>query len=478
MHSPILPFIPFPLPVQDDADRENEGDIIGAAACVDAAAIAALLRVCTGVVCVAVPAARGEALGLSPMVPNNRDPYKTAFTVTVDYVHGTSTGISASDRAATVRALGDESCTGSDFTAPGHVFPLTAKDGGVLVRGGHTEATMDLCRLAGFASGVGYLCEVCETDTVASLLKATPPATAGTAASPAAISELAAGSYEMLRFGALQQLAQRLRLPLITIADLQRYRMRREVLVRPLPASVSPALHAQQTSTRTWAGAGLVSQLFSFRGIYSDLSVDVTVWTGERGATIGSDSRVESAATVPLLVQFEVDGLTQAELGHELSLALATPSEDGSALAAKGLAAITVWVSGRDLADNVRGKESVQLSSTARQRSSVEASHAASAYDGASQRPAGLVALPADPQGTNARGPLCDRALAEASQCIYAAMTAATSCLAGTLPSVTPMEERGVQSCRPIKLVGQSAASLGSLRLWEWGLPVTEVALL
>jgi 3,4-dihydroxy 2-butanone 4-phosphate synthase len=187
--------------LQDDFDRENEGDFIGAAETATAESVALMLRNCTGVVCVPLEKSKADALGLPLMVPNNEDPFRTAFTVTADYKVGTTTGISASDRASTVRALANPGANPKEFSRPGHIFPLISKEGGTLVRGGHTEASVDLCKLAGLEP-VAYICEICDHHT-----------------------------FEMSRLPALVTLADSLHMPIISIADLRRYRLRKDVLV-------------------------------------------------------------------------------------------------------------------------------------------------------------------------------------------------------------------------------------------------------
>jgi 3,4-dihydroxy-2-butanone 4-phosphate synthase len=137
--------------VADDEHRENEGDLIMAADAATPAAIAFFVRHTSGVICAAMPGGRCDALELPLMVPpaTNADQFGTAFTVTVDLAHGTTTGISAADRAATLRALADPATRPVDLHRPGHIFPLRARPGGVLERPGHTEAAVDLARLAG-----------------------------------------------------------------------------------------------------------------------------------------------------------------------------------------------------------------------------------------------------------------------------------------------------------------------------------------
>jgi len=161
-----------------------------------------MLKYTTGIICTPITTTIAEALQLPLMVPDNNDPYRTAFTVTVDYRHGTVTGVSANDRMLTIQALSNyQQYSSDDFTRPGHIFPLLYRDGGVLVRSGHTEAGVDLSRLAE-AGDVSYLCELYNHNT-----------------------------GNMYRFPDLQILAKELSLPLISIADLQRYRYRREKLV-------------------------------------------------------------------------------------------------------------------------------------------------------------------------------------------------------------------------------------------------------
>lgn len=145
--------------VTDDEDRENEGDLIAAADKVTPESIAFMVRHTSGVLCCAMDGKDLDRLELRQMVPNNTDPKNTAFTITCDCKHGTSTGISAADRATTLRALADPNSIASDFNRPGHIFPLRYREGGVLKRAGHTEAAVDFCKLAGCAP-VGVLSEI------------------------------------------------------------------------------------------------------------------------------------------------------------------------------------------------------------------------------------------------------------------------------------------------------------------------------
>lgn len=149
--------------VVDDADRENEGDLIVAAAHATAENIGFIVRYSSGVLCVSLEGSRLDALKLPPMVTNNQDPKQTAYSVSVDYKHGTSTGISAADHALTFRKLVDVHAAPEEFQRPGHVFPLRYKPGGVLARAGHTEASLDLTRLAKLPAG-GVLAEIVHDD--------------------------------------------------------------------------------------------------------------------------------------------------------------------------------------------------------------------------------------------------------------------------------------------------------------------------
>ena len=183
--------------IMDDEDRENEGDLIMAAELATPEAVAFMIRHASGIICVPMEEDRLSSLDLPQMVENNSESHRTAFTVSVDLISGTTTGVSSADRAATIRALADAQAQAKDFGRPGHIFPLRARLGGVLVRTGHTEAAVDLCRLAGLQP-VGVICEVMNDD----------------------------GS--MARRAELQVFAQRHGLSIGTIADLIRYRLRNE----------------------------------------------------------------------------------------------------------------------------------------------------------------------------------------------------------------------------------------------------------
>jgi len=179
--------------VVDDEDRENEGDLIFPAQSIDAAQMALLIRECSGIVCLCLTDERAETLDLPPMVARNTSRNKTAFTVTIEAAHGVSTGVSAADRVTTVRAAVAQNARPEDLHRPGHVFPLRARPGGVLERPGHTEATVDLMRLAGLEP-CGVLCELTNAD----------------------------GS--MARLPEIAAFAESRGLPLLAVADLVRYR--------------------------------------------------------------------------------------------------------------------------------------------------------------------------------------------------------------------------------------------------------------
>jgi 3,4-dihydroxy 2-butanone 4-phosphate synthase/GTP cyclohydrolase II len=149
--------------VVDNENRENEGDLIIAAEAATEAKIAFMVRHTSGLICLSTTGERLDELDLPLMVIDNTEAHKTAFTVSIDYKIGTTTGISAADRAATIRAVADPGSASSDFSRPGHVFPLRYHEGGVLERQGHTEATVDLTRLAGMYPA-GVLCEIVNDD--------------------------------------------------------------------------------------------------------------------------------------------------------------------------------------------------------------------------------------------------------------------------------------------------------------------------
>ena len=186
--------------VVDDADRENEGDVIMAAQFVTPAAVNFMAKHGRGLICVPTTSERLQQLGIERMVRQNRETFKTDFQVSVDATHGITTGISAGDRAETIRIMAEPTAVPEDLVQPGHVFPLRARPGGVLQRAGHTEATVDLVQLAG-CRPIGVICEIMNDD--------------GT----------------MARLPELLKFARKHRLKICAIADLIQYRRAREKLV-------------------------------------------------------------------------------------------------------------------------------------------------------------------------------------------------------------------------------------------------------
>lgn len=149
--------------VTDDEDRENEGDLIFSAEHLTHEQMAMLIRECSGIVCLCLTDEKARQLNLPMMVDKNQSKHQTAFTVSIEAAEGVTTGVSAADRVRTIKAASAAEAKPHDLHRPGHVFPLRAKDGGVLVRRGHTEATVDLMRLAGLEP-CGVLCEVTNAD--------------------------------------------------------------------------------------------------------------------------------------------------------------------------------------------------------------------------------------------------------------------------------------------------------------------------
>jgi 3,4-dihydroxy 2-butanone 4-phosphate synthase/GTP cyclohydrolase II len=197
--------------VVDDEDRENEGDLVMAAEAATPENIAFFLAHTSGVICAPLLPERADALELPLMVTANTEAQRTAFTVSVDFRHGTTTGISATDRSATIGALIDPATQPTDLNRPGHIFPLRYRVGGVLKRAGHTEATVDLARAAGLTPA-GVLCEIVTED-----------------------------KSEMARLPELERFAKKHDLPIISIAELIRYRRRNEKLVRLVSEARIPA---------------------------------------------------------------------------------------------------------------------------------------------------------------------------------------------------------------------------------------------
>ncbi len=198
--------------VMDDEERENEGDLVVASDLCTPEAINFMASHAKGLICVSITEERARELNLDVMVRENSALHDTKFTVSVDYAHGTTTGISAHDRAKTVRGLADSSTKPEDLLRPGHVFPLIAKKEGVLRRAGHTEATVDLMRLAGLKPS-GVLCEIISED--------------GT----------------MARLKELREFSEKYNLKIITVKDLISYRLRTENLVKCMAKASAPTAY-------------------------------------------------------------------------------------------------------------------------------------------------------------------------------------------------------------------------------------------
>ncbi len=202
------------LIVVDDEDRENEGDFVLAAEKVTSEAINFFVKEGRGVVCTPLTAERAKELNLDLMVEANTSLHETPFTVSIDYLQGSTTGVSVTERANTVRALADSNAQAQDFGRPGHIFPLRAMEGGVLRRAGHTEAVVDLCKLSGLIP-VGVLCEILAED--------------GT----------------MARVPELLKIAQKFNLKIITVRALIEYRIRRDRLIQRVVSTNLPSMYGK-----------------------------------------------------------------------------------------------------------------------------------------------------------------------------------------------------------------------------------------
>jgi 3,4-dihydroxy 2-butanone 4-phosphate synthase/GTP cyclohydrolase II len=276
----------LPVIVVDDADRENEGDVVLAAALASSEWVGWAVRHTSGVLCVPIPVALADALELPPMVVRNQDPRGTAYTVSVDAGSGIGTGISAADRATTARLLAAPATTAADLNRPGHMFPLRARDGGVLERRGHTEAAVDLCRLAGLPP-VGVIAELVEDD----------------------------GS--MMRLQAIRALADSLGLPVISIDDLVFHRR----CLEKVPDVDGVELRVQRV-TRT----ELPTRYGRFTAVgYRDLGtgdehVAIVAGTPSRGALV----RVHSECLTG-----DALGSLRCDCGPQLDAALAAIAREG-----------------------------------------------------------------------------------------------------------------------------------------------------
>ena len=268
------------LIVVDDEERENEGDFVVAAERATADVVNFFIREGRGVLCAPVTQERANELGLESMVESNTSLHETSFTVSVDYVHGTTTGVSAADRAATIRALIDPATKPSDLARPGHVFPLRGMDGGVLRRAGHTEAVIDLCRLAGFKPA-GVICEILNED--------------GT----------------MARVPELLKIARRLGLKIITVRALIEHRMKSEKLVQKIVTTKLPSRFGE-------------FQMHLYKSI-TDQKEHLAIVKGEISATTPTLVRVHSECLTG-----DVFGSLRCDCNEQLVAALQTVEKEGN----------------------------------------------------------------------------------------------------------------------------------------------------
>jgi 3,4-dihydroxy 2-butanone 4-phosphate synthase/GTP cyclohydrolase II len=270
-----------PVVVVDDANRENEGDIILAAAKATPELLAFMVRYTSGVICAPLPETDADRLNLPLMTTQNNERMRTAFTVTIDAAHGVTTGISAADRTTTLTRLTEPDAVAADFVKPGHIFPLRARDGGVLVRPGHTEAAVDLATLAGL-SPVGVLAEIVNDD--------------GT----------------MMRLPDLRKFADAHGLALISIEQLIDYRRRTERLVTRVAETVIPNPHGR------WQAYGYRSNTDGAEHVALVLG-DLTEDAGENVLT-----RVHSECLTG-----DVFGSQRCDCGTQLEVAMAKIAEHG-----------------------------------------------------------------------------------------------------------------------------------------------------
>lgn len=267
------------LIIVDDEDRENEGDLTLAAEKVTPEAINFMTIHARGLVCMPVTAQRLDELKIPLMVSNNTSKYSTAFTVSVEAKHRVSTGISAADRAQTIKTIIDPATRPEDLAQPGHMFPLRARDGGVLVRAGHTEAIVDLAKLAGLYPA-GVLCEIMNQD--------------GT----------------MARMPQLEELARQFDIKIVTVADLIAYRRRHEKLVHRVAEAKLPTRYGEFTA-------------IAYR---SDIDPD------EHLALVVGDLEAEGPALVRVhseCLTGDVFGSLRCDCGEQITVAMQSIAEEG-----------------------------------------------------------------------------------------------------------------------------------------------------
>jgi len=265
--------------VTDDAARENEGDLIMAAEKVTPQAINFMAMHGRGLICVPITAARCKELGLTSMVDHNKENFNTAFMVSVDARKGIATGISAFDRSETIQIISDLSKTSKDIVTPGHIFPLRAREGGILNRAGHTEASVDLASLAGLYPA-GVICEIMNDD----------------------------GS--MARLPDLVKFKQEHKLKMVSIAQLIEYRRRKESLIEKVVSTSVPTLHGK-------------FKLVAYESRIDDL-IHLAFVMGEIGDGKEVLTRVHSECLTG-----DVFGSQRCDCGKQLDAALKKISEEG-----------------------------------------------------------------------------------------------------------------------------------------------------
>ncbi|MCL4455128.1 MAG: bifunctional 3,4-dihydroxy-2-butanone-4-phosphate synthase/GTP cyclohydrolase II [Deinococcus sp.] len=272
----------------DDEDRENEGDLVLAAEFATPAAINFIARHARGLICLALEGKRVDELQLPTMTAVNRSPRKTAFTVSIEAREGITTGISAADRAHTIRVAVDPTKGPSDLVSPGHIFPLRAMDGGVLVRAGHTEGSVDLCRIAGLRPAA-VICEIMNED--------------GT----------------MARMPDLRKFAEAFGLPIVTIKELIEYRMSRESLIEEIAVTRFPSHYAGSTHEFS---------MHAFRSL-----VDGTEHLALVSATPNPGGKLQNPALVRVhseCLTGDALGSQRCDCGEQLRASLRMISESGN----------------------------------------------------------------------------------------------------------------------------------------------------
>ncbi|MFC1939713.1 bifunctional 3,4-dihydroxy-2-butanone-4-phosphate synthase/GTP cyclohydrolase II [Chloroflexota bacterium] len=265
--------------IVDDEDRENEGDLVMAAEKVTADSINFMAKHARGLICVPLTGQRLDELQIPMMVGENTSKFSTAFTVSVEAKRKVSTGISAADRAETVRVLVDPETKPEDIARPGHMFPLRARDGSVLVRAGHTEATVDLARLAGLHPG-GVLCEIMDED--------------GT----------------MARMPQLEVMAEKFGLKIVSVADLIAYRRRHEKLVHRIAEAKLPTMYGEFVATAYRSDIDPDEQLALVMG---DISTEEPVLTRVHSECLTGD----------------VFGSLRCDCGEQVSVAMQRIAKEG-----------------------------------------------------------------------------------------------------------------------------------------------------